>query len=58
MCNVISLFLQNGDTPLLLATACYLTQPQFVEVVRSLLDHGADVNHKNKVSTARLDDNL
>lgn len=45
---------EAGDTPLLLATSCYLTQPKYVEVVRELLDYGADVNGKNADGNAAI----
>lgn len=44
-----NVFVKAGDTPLHLATSCYLTQPEYVEVVRELLENGADVNGKNVV---------
>lgn len=34
---------------MLLATTSYITEPKYVEVVRGLLEAGADVNQKNKV---------
>lgn len=34
---------------MLLATTSYITEPKYVEVVRSLLEAGGDVNQKNKV---------
>jgi len=45
---------EAGDTPLLLATSNYFTQPEYVEVVRSLLDYKGDVNHKNKFGNAAI----
>jgi len=45
---------EYGDTPLLLATSNYITEPKFVETVRSLLDADADVNTKNKDGNAAV----
>ncbi|XP_066931717.1 uncharacterized protein [Clytia hemisphaerica] len=45
---------EAGDTPLLLATSNYFTQPEYVEVVRSLLDYKGDINHKNKFGNAAI----
>eukprot|EP00794_Sanderia_malayensis_P012755 gene12755-14062_t len=39
----------DGDTPLHLATSCYVTEPKYVEVVRQLLENGADFNAANKI---------
>ncbi|XP_065053770.1 poly [ADP-ribose] polymerase tankyrase-1-like [Rhopilema esculentum] len=39
---------EAGETPLFLATTSYVTEPKYVEVVRELLEDGADVNAANK----------
>jgi len=45
---------KDGETPLFLATTCYVTEPKYVEVVRELLDNGADVNKTNKSGDAAI----
>ena len=53
--DVVFLFYSKaGETPLFLATTSYVTEPKYVEVVRELLEDGADVNAANKVDFVAL----
>lgn len=45
---------EMGETPLLLATSCYITEPKFVNVVRSLLNAGAKINEQNQDGNAAI----